>query len=160
MIEKYSQITKHEMREVTISRWVIPKGYKLAVCDLKDTIYNQSLTVVLGTTREFRRFIKDSYDYDVDCDSALAFYFQIKKDGKTSYFMLIQENEWRASDYGNICHELHHFTHYMLDNLGLSYGLGGEEAYAYVQGYYMEQVCRAFVELKKTKYYKLNYKKK
>jgi hypothetical protein len=41
------------------------------------------------------------------------------------------------------------FTHYYLRDIGLIYCQESEEAFAYFQGYFMDLVIRAFIELKK-----------
>ena len=62
--------------------------------------------------------------------------------------ILIQENNWTAKNYGTLAHEVHHLTHCGLEEKGATYGTGGEEVYAYTQGFFMEMVVRALINLK------------
>lgn len=142
------------MREVVVSRWIKPKGYDLAVCEINSSMFVTSLVLIYGKFDEFKRFVRDRDNYDCDHDNACAMYVTVKTEGEIRNYILIQQNEWRATDYGTICHELHHFTHRALSNIGIEYGAGGEELFAYFQGYFMEVVIKAFVELKKSKKYK------
>jgi hypothetical protein len=151
-------ITRKVHKEQTISEWCQPKGYKLSVCTLQTEAMKLTLNLVFGEFEEFKRFIKNTYEQDIKHNSANAFCMQFEHEKTTWNFMLITQNDWTAQDYGTIAHELHHFTHFALTEKGVSYGEGGEEVFAYTQGYFMELVVRAFVELRKA--LKTNRKKK
>ncbi len=143
-------LTKNVMKEEVISQWFKPKGFDLSLVTLDNSMFRLTLNVCLGTFDEFKRFIQSTHsDAKIEHDAALAMYVQVKESKETFHHILITENDWTASDYGTICHELHHFVHYALDEKGASYGLGGEEIYAYMQGYFMTVIIRAFVELGK-----------
>ena len=142
-------LTKKAYDMETISHWVKAKGFDLSICTIHDHSLKLSLNVVYGTFEEFKKFMKKEFDQEIEHKNATAFFIQISKPECAWNFMLIQSNNWTAPDYGTICHELHHFTHFGLDEKGISYGSAGEEVYAYVQGYFMEMTVRAFVELHK-----------
>lgn len=59
--------------------------------------------------------------------------------------------EWKSSDYGLMCHELHHFIHCSLPNNDIKYCEDTEEVYAHLQGWFMDLIVRAFIKLKKIK---------
>lgn len=148
----YSKLlTKSVMREQVVSEWVRPKGYDLSAVTISLPIFKISLNLVLGDFDEFSRFIKDTFD--VECkDCAKAYFCCFNDKDKVHWnWILIQRNDWRAEDYGTLAHELHHFVHSALDETGVAYGTAGEEVYAYMQGYFMELVVRAFIMLGKVK---------
>ncbi len=142
-------VTRNENREVTITRWVRPKGYKLAVCEMSCNVFKSSLILCFGKSSEFKKFVKEYADYDCDIENANALYVYTKIKDETYNFILIQEFDYRAKDFGTLCHELHHFTHLSLERIGIDYGRGGEEVFAYFQGHFMEMIIKAFVELSK-----------
>lgn len=138
------------MRETAITQWVKPKGYALAITTIRCQALHLHLNLAHGPLKEFKRFIRDEADYQIQHEAATAIYvFTTNESGNMDHWIDIPENEWCSNNYGAICHELHHFVHQGLDDLGVKYGEGGEEIYAYLQGYFMEQVVRAFVALKK-----------
>lgn len=148
-IEKY--LVKKEYKEVVITQWIKPEGYKLAMCSLSCTSMKMDLNLFFGEYSEFKKFIKSEHDFDTEHETCIAMYVQNKKDGIVYFNMIIQKNDWLAEDYATIVHELHHFIHFALEEKGVNYGTAGEEVYAYLQGYFTELVIRAFVELKKVK---------
>lgn len=108
-----------------------------------------SLNVVFGDFKEFKNFIKNKHDQNIATKHANAMYVGIDEPQCFWHYINIQKNNWLAEDYGVLCHELHHFVHGALEEKGCIYGSGGEEVYAYMQGYFMELLVRAFIELKK-----------
>jgi hypothetical protein len=142
-------ITDKEYKQSIISGWVKAKGYDLSVCTISSKTLKLSLNLVYGTFDVFKEFIQKEHGKEIKFDNAEALYLQVDDKDCAWNFILIQSMDWTANDYGVICHELHHFTHYGLEEKGVTYGTGGEEVYAYVQGHFMELVVRAFVELKK-----------
>lgn len=151
MIKQEKFLSKNEMREVIITRWIKPKGYKVSLCEFKNSTFPINLILVFGDIKEFAKLVKERSDYDVEhVNTAQALFVHVKNTvGEMDNYILITKNEWMADDYGTICHELHHFTHQALEQIGIDYGRAGEELFAYFQGHYMELVCRAFVELRK-----------
>jgi hypothetical protein len=142
-------IVKKENNERVISRWVKPKGYDLAICELYNYMFGVGVTVVFGKMDEAKKFVKDRTEYEIEHDNANAMFVWAKHENEDKKFLLFTENNWAAEDYGTICHELHHFTHHVIDEeIGASYGKEGEEFYAYFQGYFMGLVVLAFSELK------------
>lgn len=148
------------MREVLVTQWVQPAGFDLAVVTLNSQELKISVNLVFGELKEFKKFIASAYDHKVDVEDANALATTFTHEGKAWNYLLITKNDWHAEDYGTIAHELHHITHFALEEKGITYGSAGEECFAYVQGYFMELVVRAFMELKKSKWSKLQDKKK
>ncbi|MGV8131595.1 MAG: hypothetical protein ACP5N7_05855 [Candidatus Pacearchaeota archaeon] len=142
-------ISKNEFKEVLISKWMKPKGYELEMTQLSLMAFGIYTNLIFGKYSEFKKFIKDKHNFDTEHEACMAMVVQVKDKGVTWNYMLIQENEWSAENYGTIAHELHHLTHFVLSDKGVNYGEGGEEVFAYIQGYFMELVVRAFIELKK-----------
>lgn len=142
-------ISKNEFKEVVISRWIKPKGYQLSMTSIEVAALKITVNLVFGKYDQFKKFIKDNHDFDTVHEACTAMVVTLKDEGVTWHYMLIQENEWTAEHYNTICHELHHLAHFVLSEKGITYGEGGEELFAYIQGYFMEMVVRAFVELKK-----------
>lgn len=158
---KYDKIlVSKERKEQVISEWIKAKGFDLSICTLRCVSLKLNVNLVFGEFEEFKKFIWETYKKEIEYKSANAFFLQFDKPECTWNFLLITENDWTAEDYGTICHELHHFTHFGLTEKGISYGEAGEECFAYVQGYFMELVVRAFVELRKAKDKKIINKKK
>lgn len=152
-IEYEKFLNNIELQEVAITRWIKPKGYDLAVCEFANKMFGLNLILSFGSIQESRRLILSKTKYDIGEESPLALYVWHKDNetGVSTRFLLITENDWTAKDYGTICHELHHFAHNALDTIGVTYGSGGEELYAYFQGYFMELIIKAFQELRKAK---------
>lgn len=144
-------ITKKTYSERVISEWVKPIGYDLSICTINTKAMEISFNLVYGTFAEFKTFLKKEYNHDIKFNGAHAIVVQFEYETVVWNFMLITQNTWTAQDYGTICHELHHLTHFALSDKGVSYGEAGEEVFAYTQGYFMELVVRAFVELHKIK---------
>ncbi len=142
-------ITKKELNSVLVSKWRKPKGYDLSFTDISCPSMKLTLNVMFGKYDEFKRFMKNMHDFDTVHQACTAMCVMCKKDGTAWHYILIQENDWTADHYNTLVHELHHFIHFALDDKGVSYGMGGEEVFAYLQGYFMEMVVRAFIELKK-----------
>lgn len=148
------RITKKTFEKEIISEWFQPKGFDLAIVALSTDALQININLVFGSFEEFKRLCLIQFDHAIEHDSALAFACNFKdKEGKNWNFLNIQRNDWTAEDYGTIAHELHHITHFSLDEKGIAYGSAGEECFAYVQGYFMELVVRAFQELRKTPWY-------
>lgn len=143
-------VVKKTFNEEVISQWVEAAGFNLKCVSLNVPPFKLSLNVAYGPYDEFKKFLKKEFDQDTEHADCNAMAITFEKDGTTWHWMNIQVNEWRAEEYGTICHELHHVTHFMYDKMGVTYGNAGEEAYAYLQGYLMELVVRAFVQLKKS----------
>lgn len=142
-------ISKNTYQLEAIGEWYKPKGYDLAMTNIDCDALKINVNLVYGTLDEFKKMILHQFNEKVEVVSCIAMYIQIEENSKPWHFVLIQGNEWTAQDYGTICHELHHLTHHALEEKGVTYGTGGEEIYAYVQGHFMELVVRAFVEYKK-----------
>ena len=144
-------VCKQEMKETVISQWMKPKGYDFVMTSLELNVFNATAHLIFGKYDEFKKFAKDKHNFDTEYKSCTAMVVHIEDNGVQWHYILIQENDWTADHYNTIVHELHHLTHFLLDGKGVSYGIGGEEVFAYVQGYFMELVVRAFVMLKKKK---------
>lgn len=144
-------IVNKERREQVISEWVKAKGFDLSICTVRDIALKLNLNVVFGDFDVFKDFIWNTHKEKITHASANAFFLQMEKPECTWNYILITKNDWTAEDYGTICHELHHFTHGGLQEKGIEYGSAGEECFAYVQGYFMEMMIRAFMELRKAK---------
>lgn len=145
-------LTKKSYEAELITQWVKIKGFDLSACTINDPVMKMSLNLAFGNFDEFKKFMKKDYDKEVVFNDAHALAFSFDDKDHTRWnWVLITENDWYAADYGTICHELHHFTHFGLTEKGVNYGEGGEEVYAYTQGFFMEMVVRAFMELKKIK---------
>lgn len=151
-IEYEKIISKNEMVDVIISKWYKPVGHNIAYTTIELTPLKVNLTLIFSKFKDFKKFIKEHHNSDIEHENCNAMYIQVKEEGIVWHYVLIQENEWLAEHYGTICHELHHLTHGLLQEKGVTYGENGEEIYAYVQGYFMEMVVRAFIELKKSKF--------
>lgn len=154
-------IVKETMKEEVISEWVQPKDFDLKCVCLTVPAFKLSLNIAYGSYAEFKKFLKKEFDIDTEHKDCNAMAVTFDKDGTAWHWMNIQVNDWRAEEYGTICHELHHVTHFMYEKMGVTYGSAGEEAYAYLQGHLMELVVRAFVMLdKKLRPEKFKKKKK
>lgn len=162
IIEAEKWLTKNELREVAITRWMKPKGFKLSICEFSNKMFGLNLILVHGEIKEFSKFIKDKNDYTCEHESAKALFVWTKnpKSNETEHYIVITECDWYADDYGTICHELHHFTHFGLESIGIDYGRAGEELFAYFQGYFMTSMVKAFQELKKVTSKKIKKRKK
>lgn len=150
---KHHPITKTQMDETTISRWVRPEGHDISVVTLSEPVYGTSINVLHGKYSEAGKYIKYRTEYEIGAKATKgSFVYAHDKitDGGPIYFMIIPQNDWCADDYSTIVHELHHFTHYALGNMGIEHCKESEECFAYFQGYFMDKIVRAFVELKKT----------
>lgn len=144
-------IIRDTMKEEVISVWVQPKGFDLKCVCLTVPALKLSLNLAYGPYTEFKKFLKKEFDQDTEHKDCNAMAITFEKNGTSWHWMNIQVNTWRAEEYGTICHELHHVTHFMLSKMGVEYSMAGEEVYAYLQGYLMELVIRAFVMLDKKK---------
>jgi len=144
-------LVKKTFTEVSISQWIKPEGYKLAMCALNLPAFKITLNLFFGEFNEFKRFLKEESNFETNVENCIAAVASIQKDGIVYHNMIIQQNDWTCENYNTIVHELHHFTHFALKHIGVNYSDDSEECYAYIQGYFMELVCRAFLELKKSK---------
>lgn len=143
-------LSKAKYTDEIVSSWYKAKGFDLVYCQVWNKMFGLCLNVVYADLDEFARWIKSKHNYTVEKGDALAMYLYIENpNGEIFKYMLIQTANWTADQYGTICHELHHFTHLALADIGIEYGRGGEELFAYFQGHYMEMVVRAFIELHK-----------
>jgi hypothetical protein len=142
-------ITRKVLKMLIIDKWYMPKGYELSFTVIHDQSLNLALHLVVGEFEEFRRYVRQYYDEPIEHVDPAGFYLRLTIKGVTHNYLYVEKNEWRSTDYGVICHELHHFVHHGLNNIGVTYGLGGEEVYAHVQGYFMEMVCKAFLEFRR-----------
>jgi hypothetical protein len=140
--------TRTEVTERAISRWAKIKGFKLSVVTLSEPTFRTTINLVLGEHEEFKKYVLQQHQYVLKTKNPAALYMR-HEDGAT-YILLNPRVDFTASDYGEMVHELHHFAHDALDRQGMDYTRDGEEAFAYVQGYYMELMCRALVILRKT----------
>ena len=135
-----------------ISSWVKPGNFDLSICTIDEPSLNLSLNLILGSLEEAKKFIKEEYGESPIKNlgnGTIAVSFNVEKEGFLYNYINIQKNEWLAMDYGVICHELHHFTHHALAEKGIDYCEGGEELFAYIQGYFMENVVRALITIGK-----------
>jgi hypothetical protein len=153
---KHISLNKKSMRETTISEWCRPEGYDLSAVSLSSPLYTSTLNLLYGPYKEARRYIQQRCEYDIgDKEPKGMFVYSHDKLDKEFegriYFLIILKNEWMAEDYATIVHELHHFTHIALHNIGIKHCEDSEEAFAYFQGYFMERVIRSFMELKRIK---------
>lgn len=144
-------ITKKEYTETIISKWIKPKGYDLSMTSISIECLRINVQLVFGEYSEFKKFIKDKHSFDIIHNDCTAMVVTLNHEDLHWNYILIRENEWKSEHYGTICHELHHLTHFALTDKGITYGETGEELYAYLQGYLMELVVKAFIELKKAK---------
>lgn len=142
-------ISKNELKDALITKWLKPKGYDLAMTSINSEVFAVTVNLVYGKYDEFKKFIKEKHGFDTEFKDCVAMCLRIQDNGVTWHYVLIQKNEWYAENYGTICHELHHLTHFVLDDKGIVYCRESEEVFAYVQGFFMEMVVRAFMELKK-----------
>ncbi len=144
-------ITKDTHKEEVITEWCAIHG--LADCyivTIKNESLKMSLNVFMGSMENFASFIKDRFDKDVECKSYNALFIAFKdRDFLQWNWINIQSNSWLASDYGLICHELHHYIHVSLPERDIKYCEENEEVFAHLQGWFMEMVVRAFAQLKK-----------
>lgn len=148
----YKILINKSMKETTIGRWIKPTGFELPMIAIHNPLFNSSLNFCFGKYAEFRRFLLETYDVEIDNDEPVAVFvhFRNKKDdNKMAYFINLQSNEFRATDYGTIVHELHHFVHHSLNHIGMWASKDSEEVYAYSIGFFMERIMRALVIYKK-----------
>jgi hypothetical protein len=145
-------LVKKTREEEVITYWIKPKGFDLSMTTLTLPVLKLSLNLALGSLEEFKRFCKSEYGNEIDIHDCNACVISFRaEDGTQWHWMLCTKQSWYAEDYGVMAHELHHFVHAGLDEKGCTYGAGGEEIYAYIQGYFMELVVRAFMMLGKPK---------
>lgn len=144
-------ISKNVYKTELIGQWFKPKGFDLSMTAINCPSLKICVNLVHGSFTEFKRMIYLQFGEDLKTDSCVAFACSLKdKNGTQWNFVLIQENEWTAEHYGTLAHEIHHLTHFSLEEKGVTYGMGGEEVYAYLSGFFMEMIVRAFQELKRT----------
>lgn len=126
-------------------------------------MFGLNLVFVVGDYNEFRNYVKFHDDYDIgkkDCGG--MYVYTDEKDGEMKRYLWVPSKDFTSNGYGTLCHELHHFTHQSLGDRGITYGTAGEELFAYFQGYFMELVVKAMVELdriEKLEFEKLKNKK-
>lgn len=140
-------VTKKVFTEVAISNW--QEISNVYISSLTVECFCLSLNLVYGKLQDFKNYVKKQHEELVNIDECTAVFVSLKKEGVTWYYILIQENDWYAQDYGIICHELHHFIHKSLEEKGVTYAENSEEVYAYLQGHFMELVIKSLLELKK-----------
>ena len=151
MLKVKKLFTRDTKEETVISEWYTPNLADILMCEIHNEMFGVSLRLCYGTYEEFKKLLKEAHNYDTGHESCKAMYCWIERNGETFKYLLIQKMDWTANDYGTIVHELHHFTHLFMKEIGVDYGEGGEEVFAYFQGYYMELVVRAFMGLTKQK---------
>ena len=147
---EYEKILVAEtMKEDAIGQWLKPAKTELAIVPVNVPVFKITLNVVYGSFEEFKRFMLTKFEQKITHAKANAYAMSFEHNGTTWNFINITSCEWTAQDYGTIAHELHHATHFSLENMGVTYGTAGEEVYAYMQGHLMELVIRAFAMLRK-----------
>lgn len=144
-----STIVEETMIEEIIGKWIKPKDFNLTCNSIRVPVFKFNLNIAYGEFEEFKRFLILKFGHDVKYEAAHAMVCSFKKDGIQWHWMNIQQMQFTAEDYGTMVHELHHFAHFAMEEMGVTYGMGGEEVYAYLQGHMMEMVCRAFSMLRK-----------
>lgn len=154
------KITLKTIDHAMVNQWLKPKGFELAVVCISDPVNKLALNLVLGSFKEFKRFLLNQFDYKAEIVDCTAIVISLEKNGTTWHFMNIQSNEWCPDDYGTIAHELHHFIHFGFTEKGNKYCPDAEEAYAYATGYFMTNIVRAFMLHKQTVKKSLKTKKK
>lgn len=149
ILEFEKTLVDRTMAEEVIGPWRKVKGFGLSTVAIKVPVFKITLNVMYGPYDEFKRFILHKFDHQIKHGSANAIAVTFEHEKVRWNFINIQSCNWTAEEYGTLAHELHHTTHFALEDLGAVYGSGGEEVYAYLQGYLMELVVRAFVQLRK-----------
>lgn len=155
---KLKYLSRKTYNPEVIAEWVKPKGFDLAITCIKDLTFNLSINLVFGDFHEFKKFIKNEYELDLEHDNARAYALRFSKPECDWNYLLISDLDWRAQDYGTIAHEVHHMTHFALKDKGLTHSSDSEESFAHFQGFLMEMIIRAFVEYKKIKKSKKKFK--
>lgn len=150
-LEYEKVLVKSTMQEDAIGQWLKPAKYDISIVPLNIPVFKITLNLAYGSFEEFKRFVLTKFEHQIEHHSANAMAISFEHEGTTWNFINIQKCDWTARDYGTICHELHHATHFSLTNMGVDYGTAGEEVYAYMQGHLMELVVRAFQMLHKKK---------
>ena len=130
---KHSQVVKKGYRVSIVGSWFKAKGYNLYLVDLNVPMFDLVIILSFGKMEEFSRYLRDRYDYVMDninhTDAMFVSNLENKVQNALANHLNITSNEWRAKDYGTICHELHHAVHSTLTNRGVDYGKGGEEVF-------------------------------
>lgn len=144
---KMKSINKKEMKEALITKWYQLSDYDLKMVNIYSPSWAMTLNLVYGNFDEFKKFFADKHKKEVEYEACVAFFCSDKIKGIQHHYMVIQDQKFRAKDYGSIAHELHHFVHFALEEKGMEYHKSSEEAFAYLQGYFMEMTVRAFAEL-------------
>lgn len=141
-------IVKETMREDVIGQWIKPAEFELSIVPIHANVFDFTLNVAFGAFTEYKNYILKEYGNEINSRDAAAMFnsFEDRK-GRRWHFINIQKNDWTANDYGTIAHELHHAVHYGLSSRGIDYHDTSEEVFAYLQGYLMEMVVRAFQKL-------------
>lgn len=143
-------IVPETIDERVVAPWVKAKGFDLSCTIISVPVFKIHLNVAFGPYDEFRKLLFSYYKQDIAKHAkANAMVCTFEHEGVRWNWMNIQSCEWTGQDYGTLSHELHHVTHFAMSDMGCTYGPGGEEAYAYLHGYLMELVCRAFVMYRK-----------
>lgn len=115
------------------------------------SIYRLTLTVFVGTFKEFYDFIKQGAKGRKDFAGLLE---RLEEDKE--YSMLSAATYWNGTtrtpiiylpdlstkprSLGNACHELGHVTRAILDDIGVKTTVDNDEAFQYLQGWLMEQI--------------------
>jgi hypothetical protein len=143
-----SIVVKETHAEDEIGQWV--KSHGLYCVPLYIPVFKFTLTIAYGSFEAFKSFMLKQFEHDVKHHSAQAMAVGFEDKEQTQWHWLnIQSCEWSAKDYGTLAHELHHATHFMLEEMGVTYDTAGEEVFAYMQGHLMELTVRAFFSLKR-----------
>lgn len=143
-------ISKATKKILTISQWYKPELYDIHYCNILVPVLNLNFVLCFCTVDEFKRYIEEIAGRTLEAPADVpAEYISYDADGVSHRFIVISRNQWLAGDYGILAHELHHAAHCGLKDIGVSYTDSSEEVFAYVQGFLMEQVISAFIELEK-----------
>jgi len=153
-------ITKNSFDTEVVSKWFNVNKFNMKICEITIPIFKNNLCLCVGKYSDFEKMLKHHYERTPDNDNPMACYSWIT-DPETKEkrkFLLLTEQQRNAKNFGTITHETHHFTHSVLEDIGIDYGRGGEELFAYFQGYVTELVVRALVELEKAELLKVKKK--
>lgn len=152
-LRDYKYINQKEFRPTVISRWGSPNyAPSASLCSIIHDESGMTLNLFIGSVEDFNTHCKNKYDKELVKRSYQALFFSNESEGTTIYWIHLLKNEFLAEDYNSIVHELHHFIHYALSDRNQPYHLDyTEEKYALMQGWFMEMVIRALVELNRIK---------
>lgn len=149
----YSRPLTTPMQEEAIGPWVAPKDFDdLSCVAIHIPVFKISLNVAVGDFDRYKEFMQRQFGQEIKAhaESTRAFFCAFTHEGSDWNWIFLPEMGWFSSDWGTLCHELHHFTHAALQKTGIEYCKeDSEELFAYVQGHSMTLLVRAFIELRK-----------